>query len=172
MTSFQSDETLIDAFWSVLGLICFFVSAMSTASIIFNSFKKRSPDEWTCKFTSTIAISNVIQSSGFCIAALNQNYNVNPSNFNWICSIQGFLITFGGTSSFLLILCICVLLYTRIFYPNKWVSKKGIPRDLHYLSAALTCFIYIISFILAFIPFVRGSYTLAENVHWCWIGRS
>merc|ERR1719356_95527 len=79
------------------------------------------------------------------------------------CTAQGFLMIYGGLSTFYWIMCIAIVMYTMIFHPFIWFKQNTIP-SVNRISIA---FNFLVPLPFAILPVVTGSY--APTGGWCWI---
>ena len=159
LTSFESTLAIIGYMNSMISVI--------SAGLIF-ILKSKSPDKWTYDFTTKIAISSFVNAAGFFMGVPSNQYK--PSDFNLVCSLQGFLIGFGGLSSVLWIFVTTAMLYTKMFCVQWWINKNATPKNFPFKK--LSWGIFGLSFCLAIFPAISGEYVFVKGIPWCWIDGS
>ena len=80
-----------------------------------------------------------------------------------MCTLQGFLMIYGGLSTFYWILSIAIVMYTMIFHPFVWFKEKNII----YCNRICIAFNFTVPVIFAILPVLTEDY--APTGGWCWI---
>eukprot|EP00484_Ammonia_sp_Unknown_P027322 CAMPEP_0197026380 /NCGR_PEP_ID=MMETSP1384-20130603/6477_1 /TAXON_ID=29189 /ORGANISM="Ammonia sp." /LENGTH=320 /DNA_ID=CAMNT_0042455033 /DNA_START=221 /DNA_END=1183 /DNA_ORIENTATION=- len=80
-----------------------------------------------------------------------------------MCTAQGFLMIYGGLSTFYWIMTIAFVMYTMIFHPFMWY-KEGTIGKCNKIALVIN---FTLPFLFAFIPILTNDY--APTGGWCWI---
>ena len=70
------------------------------------------------------------------------------------CTLQGFLMIYGGLSTFYWIMSIAIVMYTMIFHPFIWFKTHTIV----YVNRISLAFNFIVPFIFAMLPVLTNSH--------------
>eukprot|EP00485_Elphidium_margaritaceum_P006171 CAMPEP_0202707754 /NCGR_PEP_ID=MMETSP1385-20130828/20043_1 /ASSEMBLY_ACC=CAM_ASM_000861 /TAXON_ID=933848 /ORGANISM="Elphidium margaritaceum" /LENGTH=480 /DNA_ID=CAMNT_0049366539 /DNA_START=58 /DNA_END=1500 /DNA_ORIENTATION=+ len=80
-----------------------------------------------------------------------------------ICSVQGFLMIYGGLSTFYWIMTIALVMYTMIFHPFMWY-QEGTIATCNKIALIVN---FTVPFFFALLPALTDNY--APTGGWCWI---
>mmetsp|Transcript_60395 Transcript_60395/g.99632 ORF Transcript_60395/g.99632 Transcript_60395/m.99632 type:complete len:312 (-) Transcript_60395:41-976(-) len=133
------------------------VSFLCDALIMLSYYKFKELRKFAYSFVFYIAVANMMREFAKLWGA-----SFRTGTFG--CSLQAFLINYGGLSSFWWIETIAIIMYTMIFVEKFWnIDSQQIQRRKRFFVVVNFSF----PFLFALIPLFTGSYGNVGG--WCWI---